>query len=101
MGDYERAVTLLRQAVDISPKAGALHNRLGVVLAIRLKRFDEALGHLRTAIELEPNSVVYMNNYSKVTGMLESHLDKGPARTAAKKGDDNKVIVGRVRPKMF
>ena len=59
----------------MNPKAAALYNRLGVVLAIRLKRHDEALVHLRKAIELEPGSIVYMNNFSKVTGMLESALE--------------------------
>lgn len=100
-GDYERAAKLLREALTIKPDAAALHNRLGVVLAIRLKKHDEALNHLKKAIELEPGSIVYMNNFSKVTGLLESMLEKDPK--AKKKGLDGggKVDVRKVRPMKF
>ncbi len=100
-GDYERAAKLLREALTIKPDAAALHNRLGVVLAIRLKKHEEALNHLKRAIELEPGSIVYMNNFSKVTGLLESMLEKDPK--AKKKGLDGggKVDVRKVRPMKF
>ena len=99
-GDYNKAVTLLEQAIEISPRAAALRNRLGVVLSIRLKRHEEALVHLKKAIELEPGSIVYMNNYSKVTGLLESVIEKGPDKKKKGKGGD-RVDVRKVRPKMF
>ncbi len=101
-GDYNRAVTLLQQALAISPKAAALHNRLGVILSIRLKQHDEALKHLKLAIELEPGSIVYMNNFSKVTGLLESMLEKDPKKykRGAAQGDE-KVAVKKIRPKLF
>jgi Flp pilus assembly protein TadD len=101
-GDYQKAVTLLEQAVALNPKAAALHNKLGVVLSIRLKRHDEALAHLKRAIELEPGSIVYMNNFSKVTGLLESMIQKDPKRER-KRGDgkaDEKVNI-KVKPKRF
>jgi len=101
-GDYKRAVILLEQALAISPKAAALHNRLGVILSIRLKRHDEALAHLKLAIELEPGSIVYMNNFSKVTGLLESVLERDPKknRKGAAQGEE-KVAVKKIRPKPF
>jgi hypothetical protein len=101
-GDYERAAELLQQAIDINGKAAALYNRLGVVLSIRLKRHEEALAHLKKAIELEPGSLVYMNNFSKVTAMLESALEKDPeARKGKKDGKQEKVAIKKMRPKMF
>ncbi len=101
-GDYERAAKLLEEAIGVNPKAAALYNRLGVVLSIRLKRHDEALAHLKRAIELEPGSIVYMNNFSKVTGLLESVLEKDPKARKGKKGDDeNKVAIKKMRPLKF
>jgi hypothetical protein len=86
----------------VNPKAAALYNRLGVVLSIRLKRHDEALAHLKRAIELEPGSIVYMNNFSKVTGLLESVLEKDPkARKKKGQGDDQKVEIKKMRPVKF
>lgn len=101
-GDYEGAVKLLMEAIETAPRAAALRNRLGVVLSIRLKRHDEALAHLKVAIELEPGNIVYMNNYSKVTAMLDSELEKGPEKHKGKKGDgQDKIAIKKMRPKMF
>lgn len=100
-GDYQKAVKLLEQAIAINPRAGALHNRLGVVLSIRLKRHEEALAHLKTAIELEPGSLVYMNNFSKVTGLLESVIEKRPRKKEKGSPQDERVAVKKIRPKMF
>lgn len=101
-GDYDGAVKLLMEAIETAPRAAALRNRLGVVLSIRLKRHEEALAHLKVAIELEPGNIVYMNNYSKVTAMLDSELEKGPERHKGKKGDgQDKIAIKKMRPKMF
>ncbi|MDP2339675.1 MAG: tetratricopeptide repeat protein [Deltaproteobacteria bacterium] len=101
-GDYPKAVKLLEEAIAVNPKAAALYNRLGVVLSIRLKRHDEALAHLKRAIELEPGSIVYMNNFSKVTGLLESVLEKDPkARKKKGQADDQKVEIKKMRPVKF
>jgi hypothetical protein len=100
-GDYEKAVKLLEEAIAINPKAAALRNRLGVVLSIRLKRHSEALDQLRVAIELEPGNIVFMNNFSKVTALLDSQLEKGPQKGKKGKNDIQRVEVRKVRPKMF
>jgi tetratricopeptide (TPR) repeat protein len=100
-GDYQRAVKLLEEACALNPKAAALCNRLGVVLSIRLKKHEEALVHLRKAIDLEPGSVVYMNNFSKVTGLLESMLDKDPKAKRGNAAGDGKVEIRKMRPVKF
>jgi len=100
-GEYDKAARLLGQAIIINPRAAALFNRLGVVLSIRLKRHDEALAHLKRAIELEPGSIVYMNNFSKVTGLLESVIEKGPQKKKKGPQADEKVAIKKMRPKMF
>jgi hypothetical protein len=97
-GDLKKAVKLLEDAIEVNPKAGPLYNRLGVILATRLKRFDEALAHLKRAVELEPGNLVYMNNFSKVTGMQQSALEKAPERGDKK---TKTVPVKKMRPKLF
>ena len=99
-GEHTKAVALLEQAIAINPRAAALYNRLGVLLSIRLKRHEEALVHLKKAVELEPGSVVYMNNFSKVTGLLESFIEKAPRKKGAVPQDD-RVAVKKIRPKIF
>lgn len=101
-GDYEQAVRLFEQAVSMNPKAAALRNRLGVVMSIRLKRHVEALEQLRIAIELEPGNIVYMNNFSKVTALLESQLQREPEAKRGKLGKQGeKIDIKKIRPKMF
>lgn len=100
-GDFARAVDLLQQAIKVNPTAAALRNRLGVILSIRLKRHDEALEHLREALDLEPANIVYMNNFSKVAAMLESLVQKRPVRGSHDNAGDNRVQVRTIRPKMY
>lgn len=101
-GDFEMAVHLLEEAVSINPKAAALRNRLGVVMSIRLKHHNEALEQLRIAIELEPGNIVYMNNFSKVTALLDSQLERGPDDKNGRKGrKPEKIDIKKMRPKMF
>ena len=84
----------------MNPRAAALYNRIGVVLSVRLQRHDEALAHLKKAVELEPGSMVYMNNFSKVAASMESVLEKNPDR--GKKGTgDEKIAIKKMRPPKF
>jgi hypothetical protein len=100
-GQFDKAVKLLQEAVALNPKAAALRNRLGVVLSIRLKEHGDALEQLRMAIELEPGNIVYMNNFSKVTALLDSQLDKGPADSRGRGDRQAKVEIKKMRPKLF
>ena len=99
-GDYAKAVKFLEEAIAVNPRAAALYNRIGVVLSVRLQRHDEALAHLKKAVELEPGSMVYMNNFSKVAASMESVLEKNPDR--GKKGTgDEKIAIKKMRPPKF
>jgi hypothetical protein len=100
-GDFDKAVSFLEEAVSINPKAAALRNRLGVVLSIRLKRHTEALEQLKLAIDLEPGNIVYMNNFSKVTALLDSQLEKDPNEKKKKGKINEKVEIKKMRPKLF
>lgn len=70
-GDFQRAVELLARAIEKNPRRAPLHNHLGVVLATRLKRFDEATDALVRAVELDPANAVYKNNLGKVAAMAD------------------------------
>ncbi|MBI5493453.1 MAG: tetratricopeptide repeat protein [Deltaproteobacteria bacterium] len=108
-GEFKEAVRLLEQAVEANGEVGALHNRLGVVLATRLKDFDRATEALQRAIELEPDNPTFKNNLGKVLAWAEAARDKDPKRGKKKGGffsrgqEEEKVVIKahKYRPKMF
>jgi hypothetical protein len=100
-GDYARAAALLREALALSPKAASLHNRLGVLLATRLKLYKEAANHVLTAIELSPSNLGYKNNLGKILGKEESALHKLPIDKRRHDHDQGRVRVKKMRPKLF
>lgn len=102
-GDYEKAFELLSKALERAPRNAGLHNRIGVLLATRLKRYKEAAEHVLTAIELAPGNLAYKNNLGKILAKEESAIHKMPMkkeRRGAQQGDD-KVVVKKLRPKLF
>ena len=76
-GDYEGAVRLLREAIALNPNAPALHNRLGVILSTRLRRYDEATSALFRAVELDSDNPTFKNNLGKVL----SRASEGAAKS--------------------
>jgi tetratricopeptide (TPR) repeat protein len=101
-GDYEKAAELLMRAIELAPKAAALHNRLGVLLATRLKRYKDASNYVLRAIELNPKNLAYKNNLGKILAKEESALHKMPIKKRrGKKDDENQVIIGKMRPQKF
>lgn len=56
--DWAGAETALRRAVALDPNSAKAHHWLAVCLSIR-GRFQEAVGEIRRAIEIEPESALY------------------------------------------
>lgn len=81
-GDPARAVALLRQAVQANPQNAAAWNRLGLLLATRIKDVDGALNAMTRAIELSPNDPTFKNNFGKIAAMAD--------RGGPEPGDDKK-----------
>lgn len=54
-GDYSRGIQLLRFILAHRPHDSAVHYNLGMALS-DLRRLDEAMQHLREAIELDPSN---------------------------------------------
>ncbi len=64
-GNLAGAEEVLRRALAIDPKLAKTHFFLGVTLK-NDGRYDEALGHLRTASELYPRDRVVLNQLGRV-----------------------------------
>lgn len=77
-GSHPKALLLFQQAVAVNPNAAHLHNRIGLLLAVRFKRFSEASESLMKACELEPNNVVFKNNLGKIIALAQDR-DSGVA----------------------
>lgn len=71
-GNQHKALALMVQALDANPNAAHIHNRLGLLLATRFKKFSEASDHLMKACQLEPNNVVYKNNLGKIIALADA-----------------------------
>lgn len=102
-GNYQQAADLLQQALDLDPRAAALHNRLGVLLATRLKRYHEASASVMRAIELNPSNPAYKNNLGKILAKEEDEIERQGIKPKKKNKneDDGAVIVKKLRPKLF
>jgi len=107
-GDFKEAVRLLEEAVKVKPDAAGLYNRLGVVLATRLKEFVRATQVLQKAIDLDPDNPTYKNNLGKVLAWEQAADEREPKKKkrglfgGSKKEDAEVVIKTRkYRPKEF
>jgi type IV pilus assembly protein PilB len=65
-GDIEGALEILRRGIDRVRSPAPLHNRFALLLANHQRLYGEAEQHLRLALKLEPNNVVYNANLLKV-----------------------------------
>lgn len=77
-GNHAEAIRLLRLCISDQPNVAGFHNRLGVLLAARLKDYPNAIIHLTKATELQPENPTYRNNLGKII-----------AAAAASDGDEN------------
>ena len=80
LGRDAEAESVLRQAIEASPKDAGLHHALGLTL-VRLKRLDDALAELARAAELEPDRARYAYVYAVA---LDSAGRRGDAIQALK-----------------
>lgn len=67
-GNVDRAIELLERAIQQSRRAPFL-NRLGVILAMKKRRYAEAQALIEEAIELVPTNPTYERNLQKVLSM--------------------------------
>lgn len=71
-GDFPRAIELLRMACEKFPGSAPVHNRLGVLLATRVRDFKGAYAAAMRAVELEPGNATYKSNLMKILARVES-----------------------------
>ena len=70
-GDVEKAVKLLMRICGIAPKSAAVHNKIAVLLATKLRRFKPAYDAAIKAVELEPGNMAYQSNMMKILTKLD------------------------------
>eukprot|EP00899_Mesostigma_viride_P012029 jgi/Mesvir1/20827/Mv07924-RA.1 len=71
--DAAEAESLLRQAVSMSPDNSNAHTQLATFLARNLSRSQEAVDGFLTAIKLEPNNAVALENLALSLQTLPGH----------------------------
>jgi predicted CXXCH cytochrome family protein len=93
-GDGE---SVLRAAIGNAPQDAGLHHALGLTLT-RLKRYQESLGDLRRAAELEPDRARYAYVYA-VALHSAGHVDDAMAvlkENATRHPDDRDILLALV-----
>jgi hypothetical protein len=78
-GDVDGAIEILHRGIERVRSPAPLHNRLALILATHRRRYGEAEQHLRLALKLEANNVVYNANLLKVL-MMASTRSEGRSR---------------------
>lgn len=84
-GDHKKALAFIEQALAANPDAAYIHNRMGLLLALRFKKMPQATEHLTKACELEPNNVVYRNNLGKLIAAGGARAQRAMAKTSQDK----------------
>lgn len=86
-GEYENAIALYKKAIALKPDDAELHNRLGILFALRMKDFTAATNALMKASELAPQNLAYRSNLSRVFKFAT-----GAQLTALHAGDDSDAL---------
>ena len=80
IGDYKKAETAYRKAVELDPKYASPWNNLGNLLQNHLARYEEAEAAYRKAIELDPK---YASPWINLGNLLQNHLARYEEAEAA------------------
>ena len=60
-GNYEDAVSICKELINLAPDNALYHNTFGIILH-KMKRYDEALTETQKAVELEAYNAEYRNS---------------------------------------
>ncbi|XXF76510.1 tetratricopeptide repeat protein [Myxococcaceae bacterium GXIMD 01537] len=77
-GQVDRAIEMLKRALERASAPAPLYNKLALILVNQRKDFSEAATLLERAVELEPQNAVYQQNLLKVVGLAAA--DSGSHR---------------------
>lgn len=83
-GQVDRAIEVLKHALERAPAPAPLYNKLALILVSQRKDYDQAAALLERAVELEPHNVVFQQNLLKVVGLTAA--DTGVHRARGKGG---------------
>jgi tetratricopeptide (TPR) repeat protein len=69
-GDIDGAIALLQEGIRINGNIPAFHNRLGVLLALHKRDYENAVQSIRLAVKLDPDNLHYKSNLGKIVSRL-------------------------------
>ena len=75
LGQFDLAANMYRKVIALKPSEPEPYNRLGIVLALRLKDYTGAINALMKAAELAPDNVAYRSNLGKIYKLSEGKAD--------------------------
>ena len=61
-GDYKGAIVNMRQAIELNPLHSNAHNFLGYIYALEGYDLDQALGHLKKALTIQPRNGYFLDS---------------------------------------
>ena len=70
--NYDDAVSICKNLINLAPDNALYHNTFGVILH-KMKRYDEALIEFQKAVELEPDNAEYHNSLGVTLGCIERY----------------------------
>lgn len=71
-GNYDKALSIERELIQLNPKSARYHNALGITLHA-MKRYEEAVEEKQKAIELEPDNARYHNDLGGVLHTMKRY----------------------------
>ena len=71
-GNYEDAVSICKNLINLAPDNALYHNTFGVILH-KMKRYDEALVETKKAVELEPDNAEYRDAIGITLGCIKRY----------------------------
>jgi TolB-like protein/class 3 adenylate cyclase/Flp pilus assembly protein TadD len=94
--DQARAGIAYKRAVEMAPNSAAAHEWYGILYLSPMGRHEEAIAELRRAVELDPVSVLYLNDlgwvyymahqYDPAIEYLQRSLELEPASPSGHRG---------------
>jgi Flp pilus assembly protein TadD len=91
-GDVDRAIEVLKRALERAAAPAPLYNKLALILIQQRKDYSEASTLLERAVELEPNNTVFQQNLMKVVGLAA-------ANTGSRKDRGQRGLLARLTGK--
>lgn len=100
-GDVNGAANAYRRALKLKPSDPELYNRLGILLALRMKDLVGATAALKKALEFAPTNLAYRSNLGKVVKMAAGEKVADEAMYGGDEAHKVKPVADGKKPASF